>query len=243
METVQVTAGDSFALELLGTWDVQVEGFSLSIAFPPVPPIDGLNVTVTNTIVGSLDADFVQANIFPSSGSAVLGVLIDSLPPFGEPVLEPFGAPLAIAEIVGTVPETTTAQDIAFDYVDGLGSPPTSNVFVVATQSLAPLSTSGGTLEISEPISNTPVFIRGDAFLNNDLDISDIIYTLVYIFVDGPAPLCLDAADTNDDGTIDLGDGIYLINYLFNDGPNPLAPFPAAGEDTTPDTLDCAVWI
>ena len=70
------------------------------------------------------------------------------------------------------------------------------------------------------------------------------IFTLSYLFVRGPAPACLDAADVNDDGGIDVSDVIYLIQYNFNDGPEPPPPFPAPGPDPTADPLDCAssIW-
>lgn len=238
-----VLVGQSFALELRGLWFDSVQGFSLSIAFPPNPPITGLGIEVDNTIVGSLDADFVQANIFPGAGAAVLGVLIDSIPPFGEPLLEPVGLPLAIAEIVGTVPMGTPAQSVTFNYVDGLGSPPTDNRFVIDNQSVVPGSMTGGTLQINVPPSTTPIFIRGDAYLNGILDISDIIFLLFHIFVSGPPPLCRDAADANDSGNIDVADAVFMINYLFSGGAAPLAPFPNPGPDTTPDSLNCLVWI
>ncbi|MGE3164786.1 MAG: hypothetical protein AB7O52_07765 [Planctomycetota bacterium] len=243
MGSVEVLAGESFAVDLTATWFEEVQGYSLSISFPPTPPIVGLDIIVDNTLVGALDPDFVQANIFASAGEAVLGVLIDSAPPFGEPLLQPVGLPLAIAEIVGTIPVGTAAQTIPFTYVDGLGSPATDNRFVIDNQSVTPAAMTGGTVQVNEPVSTVPVFIRGDAYLNGILDISDIIFLLFHIFVAGPQPLCRDAADANDSGTIDVSDAVFMINYLFSGGPNPLAPFPTPGPDPSADSLSCAVWI
>lgn len=243
MENDEVFAGETFTIPLLANWSDASEGFSLSISFPPAPPIQDLALSIDNTIVGSLDADFVQANVFFTNGEAVIGVLIDSLPPFGEPILEPVGIPLAIAEITGSVLAGIPAQTIAFDYVDGLGQPPTNNTFVVATNSIVPSSMTGGILTINETVSTVPTFIRGDSFLNNIIDISDIIHCLIYIFVDGDAPFCMDAADANDDGNVDVADAIYTTGYLFLGGPMPPAPFTTAGEDPTPDALGCDIWI
>ncbi len=86
-------------------------------------------------------------------------------------------------------------------------------------------------------------FVRGDANVSGGLpNIADSIATLEYLF--GPELLaCLDAADVNDDGAVDIGDVIFSLNYQFTAGAEPPAPFPAPGEDPTPDSLDCAQSI
>lgn len=54
-------------------------------------------------------------------------------------------------------------------------------------------------------------------------DLSDLIYLVNYLFLGGPAPTCVEEANTNGDvgGTVDLSDLIYLVNYLFLAGPAP----------------------
>jgi len=81
--------------------------------------------------------------------------------------------------------------------------------------------------------------LRGDA--NNDLrlDISDPAAINSWLFSGQQGPLCLDAADANDDGEVDITDSIYLFVYLFLGGPTPPPPFPYCGLDTTADGLDC----
>jgi hypothetical protein len=86
--------------------------------------------------------------------------------------------------------------------------------------------------------SNVP-FVRGDASFNGIPDISDAILVLSYLFLGGPLPPCLDAADTDDHGTIQIGDAIYLLNFLFMGGSSPPEPFPDSGVDPTEDSLDC----
>ena len=65
---------------------------------------------------------------------------------------------------------------------------------------------------------------------------------LNYLFLSGPSPTCLDAADSNDDGDIEISDAINTANHIFVQGP-PL-PEPGIGEcgiDPTVDMLlDCA---
>jgi hypothetical protein len=85
------------------------------------------------------------------------------------------------------------------------------------------------------------LFVRGETNLDSlaGPDISDAIFILQWLFVGGREPLCLDAADVNDDGTVDISDGIALLSFLFAGGTMPGSPFPDAGPDPTPDGLGC----
>lgn len=86
-------------------------------------------------------------------------------------------------------------------------------------------------------------FYRGDSNSDCGLDIVDGIYTLNHLFLGGPAPTCMDAADANDSGTVNLSDAVYLLAYLFFAGPPPPPPQPPAlnpdgpAEDPTCDGL------
>ena len=85
-------------------------------------------------------------------------------------------------------------------------------------------------------------FLRGDANQDEVFDISDELYILGYLFVDGmEKPTCLDALDSDDSGVIDLTDGIYLLNWLFQGDKLPLPPNleTGIGHDWTPDGLSC----
>ncbi|MFQ6002209.1 MAG: M14 family zinc carboxypeptidase, partial [Candidatus Zixiibacteriota bacterium] len=64
-------------------------------------------------------------------------------------------------------------------------------------------------------------FVRGDANGDGEIDISDAIYLVNYLFIGGPEPVPLEAGDVNSDGEITSADVIYLINYLFQGGPPP----------------------
>lgn len=84
-------------------------------------------------------------------------------------------------------------------------------------------------------------FLRADANADNAHGLADAISILTFLFDDGHAPQCLDAADANDSGKIDLADAIRVLDYLFNESENPPPPFLTCGSDPTPDDLDCAV--
>jgi hypothetical protein len=66
-----------------------------------------------------------------------------------------------------------------------------------------------------------PVFIRGDTNGDGVIDVSDLVYVINYLFINGPAPEPMAAGDVNCDTIVDVSDAVYLINYLFAHGPAP----------------------
>lgn len=66
-------------------------------------------------------------------------------------------------------------------------------------------------------------YIRGDVTGDAQVDISDPVSILMYLFLGGPAPEPLAVADVNDSSEIDVTDSIYLLNYEFLGGPAPVA--------------------
>jgi hypothetical protein len=83
-------------------------------------------------------------------------------------------------------------------------------------------------------------FIRGDSNGDSEVDISDAVTTLGFLFAGFQAPACDDAADADDSGALDLADPIFLLGHLFGSGDPlpPPGPF-RAGIDPTADLLDC----
>ncbi len=67
--------------------------------------------------------------------------------------------------------------------------------------------------------------IRGnvDYDAGDNIDISDLVYLVDYMFNQGPAPVCLEEADIDATGGIDISDLVYLVDYMFTGGPAPLA--------------------
>jgi len=79
-------------------------------------------------------------------------------------------------------------------------------------------------------------FRRGDSNASGDLNITDGVFVLNYLFLGGPEPPCQDAADSDDNGQLNITDGVRILNYLFLGGPAPPAPGPdTCGSDPTPD--------
>ena len=82
-------------------------------------------------------------------------------------------------------------------------------------------------------------FVRGDANGSGDVDISDGIFTLSYVFFGARGPTCAAAADSNADGRLDVSDMIYSLSFVLLGGPRPPAPYPECGLPLFEGRLDC----
>jgi len=86
-------------------------------------------------------------------------------------------------------------------------------------------------------------FLRGDANADGQVDISDAVRTLIYLFVEPLALPCGDAADTDDNGTLELTDAVALLDVIFRGQPPLPAPAERCGVDPTDDDqLPCAIY-
>jgi cohesin domain-containing protein/dockerin type I repeat protein len=83
-------------------------------------------------------------------------------------------------------------------------------------------------------------FIRGDANRDGAVDISDPISVIEYLYLGGPAPTCMDAADADDNGQVELTDAVVVLSSLFLGTAVISQPYPSQGADlTSDDALDC----
>ena len=93
-------------------------------------------------------------------------------------------------------------------------------------------------------LTTSPVFVRGDANSDGEIDIADPIYALFYMFANPDKkiqPQCLDALDSDDNGKLEVTDAVFTLQYLFGNGPAPSLPFPSLGPDPTDDNLTCDI--
>jgi hypothetical protein len=61
----------------------------------------------------------------------------------------------------------------------------------------------------------------GDCLGDGNVDVSDFIYLIHYLFLQGPAPDPLCIADVNCNGLTNTGDLVFLLNFYFRFGPAP----------------------
>jgi hypothetical protein len=77
-------------------------------------------------------------------------------------------------------------------------------------------------------VSRRP-FHRGDPDGDGRISIADAVSLLLFLFLSGPSPGCLEAGDADDDGRIDTTDPVVILRWLFGSGspPGPPGPPPA----------------
>lgn len=85
-------------------------------------------------------------------------------------------------------------------------------------------------------------FIRGDVNSDGAVSIADSAALAAHLYKEGAAPECRKAADADDDGLVSITDSLHILQGLFSGGPTPCLPFPQAGSDPTPDTLECGSY-
>jgi hypothetical protein len=74
-------------------------------------------------------------------------------------------------------------------------------------------------INITEP--PPPPYICGDANADEQVNVSDAVAIINYVFVGGSAPDPLEAGDVNCDGTCNVSDAVWIINYVFAGGYDP----------------------
>ena len=96
-------------------------------------------------------------------------------------------------------------------------------------------------VEITLEFVRTISFRRGHFDHGAQLSLSDATQMLLYLYGGGPAPVCLDSVDTNDDGALNLSDPVRVLNMLFgSERVGSGFAWAQCGTDPTPDTLGCA---
>ena len=242
--TVVGLAGQEVLVPVYGTTPVQVDAFSLALAYDP----SQLNITGF-TFTGSV---YEELNLKPGGGdygfagdlsvtpgAYVLGILDDllrsvRLPPLDHQVL----VNLTVQILPGTSGSATITPR------NGVGSPPVSNEYSVIGKAvyaaIHPRLLGGGATVTPTVVDR---FRRADVNADGQRDISDAVGILAYLFLGAPAPDCLDAADTDDTGEIKITDAIALLGYLFNGYPGSLPePFLDCGADLTEDSLGLCLY-
>lgn len=97
----------------------------------------------------------------------------------------------------------------------------------------------GDACEDEEP-PVAPGFRRGDTDGSGEIDITDAVGVLGYLFLGSREPACFDAADADDSGALDLSDAVRVLGFLFLGGVAiPPPGTQTCGLDPTQDTLEC----
>jgi dockerin type I repeat protein len=229
--------------------DVPVGAYSFSLDFDE----DVLEATEVEVVWRKPDGSDYGFKVFeknnereqPGNGGVDEGwVLGAAVFDFQAPVTLPANADNLLIRLHFDVRPGSTAGVTEVKFMDGArprASPPVQNVISAFGRSYPPeLGTSyvfiNGFVNV---LPDGTLFIRGDSNDDAAVDVGDARHVLGYLFQGQEGPACLDAADANDDGRLSVTDPISILASLFlGSGPLP-APHGAAGEDPTPDGLEC----
>jgi len=173
-----------------------------------------------NIIPGDVDPEIYVAETYPYK----IPIKIGSAPFIEEDfvVLNRYGGCMEW-ELQGSVPWATPST------TSGLNP---GNVGLIIDVSELEFGEYLDTLTIISPTAtNSPLLIemllqvwltRGDVNFNGDIDISDIVYLIRYLYLGGdPIQPDIIVADVNCDSLYDIVDITYLIQYLYQGGPPP----------------------
>jgi hypothetical protein len=232
----------TLAIEVVS--DVPVTGFSFGMTHsaPLFVPAVSPSSRLTGLIGGAPDADFFVVDTTPSGGSGFIVALILA-PGDGAPTI-PTGTThvLDVTYSVAQNADAATTVRITNTLSADPGAPNVDLVVDVDNGTGRTFSGSSAQVEFVDG------FLRGDADLSGTrsgnfrtaLTVTDAVVTLQYLFAGGAPPVCLDAADADDSGSLSLTDGLVILNFLFRNGVAPAPPFPNPGLDPTEDGLDCS---
>ena len=206
----------------VGTDGLQGFTFSMLAGADSLIPLGVQQGAALSTLNGGSGPAFFDVELFfdPGLTGMTVGVIFDFMAVEELPAGSVYHTldllwQLAPTAVGGTVTEV--------GFCDCLGSPPLSSIVISLGQSITPVLIAG---EVT--ILGGIDFVRGDANADGVIDISDPVSSVLQLF--GLSPLlCLDAIDSDANGTLTLADVFFTLNYLIALGPAPSAPFPNCG--------------
>ena len=228
-------------MELVSTAALAGETAHVPIVFDNALDISGYVLGVRNVpsdlqvlevepgdITVELDPWFVSVDIF--ADGFLLGVVYFQAG-YGH---LPIGEDWEVHRIVYQVDSETPLGPSPIIITDDIGNPPMApNMVTWLTGIVIEPTLIDGTVEIVDGI------LRGDTNLDGAIDLADPIFLAMWLFVQGDAVPCVDAADGNDDGSVDVGDVVTVLQFLFMPSGGVISG--SCEVDPTPDPLDCTV--
>jgi hypothetical protein len=108
-------------------------------------------------------------------------------------------------------------------------------IFVIqSSKADQPLQSADGSVGLQIPAASNSTndiayacdYTCGDANSDGNVNVSDAVYIINYVFVGGNPPFPLAAGDPNGDRSCNVSDAVFIINYIFIGGSDPVAcPF------------------
>ena len=168
-------------------------------------------------------------------------------------------AVISLSDTFNVLPAREDVQVLAFEFRVREDAPPVEtelrfedggigsggevrNSLIAGGQEVTP-EHAGSFILVSSIVNIVPdatPFRRGDANSDSNVDLTDAVTLLNFLFVLGDAPTCVDAGDVNDDGVLDISDPMRLLFALTGVSTLPGPELGQCGSDLTDDRLRCA---
>lgn len=198
-------------------------------------------ITTRNTALDAVPTEFYSDSFTnePSKAYFYAGAIFDWKEPWDNQVLPPSEAQVILNLIFDCAEDASQGETTLVEPRNDVGPQGgLHNVFAVLggpKNSVLPvLAPSLTTILKLDDLPPTP-FQRGNVDWSPEVDLTDAVTVLGYLFLGVSQPTCVDAADVDDSGAIDIADPINLLAFLFLGGNPPAVPFPNPGLDPTDD--------
>ena len=195
--------------------EIRIDTISLNPLEIDTNAIRNCKLGTSGTLVQ--DFEWIEAHGDPEADTAFLDcdwVKVAGMAEEGDPIPPGTGVLFKLYVDVLCVPDTTEERMGAI-FVNGNLSDPDGNRVDVEL--------SNSTIYVNQTICGTLLdCICGDVNADGNVGIVDVVYTINWMFNDGPDMCPEMMGDVNLYRGVGVADIVYLINYLFNDGDDPV---------------------
>ena len=213
-DTGMAQPGNSSYLNIYGNNSIPIDEIII-----PVEYSSGLSYTIDSLVTTGTRTEFFEVNsvinldLFNKRLTYKLRTSVSG----SVPALEPGSG--VIAKLFFTINGSATYGQSALISLDGY-----KTYFCQYTGDLLQYQTgiiNSGLITVA----SCCVGLRGN--VNNDpgdnIDISDLVYLVDFMFTSGPVPSCLEEADINGASPIDISDLVAIVDFMFTGGPAPVS--------------------
>jgi hypothetical protein len=134
---------------------------------------------------------------------------------------EGFGgaAPYSWRKIFGQIPYGLTLNGDTIGTIEGVPTWASEYVFTMEmTDAGNPPLKDTATFSITV---TDPVYACGDANNDGDVNLSDAVTIVNFVFIGGPPPEPFLSGEVNCDSTVNVSDAVWILNYVFVGGSEP----------------------
>jgi hypothetical protein len=210
--------GDSVAIPVYLRSDTALQGFSCGFQFDS-DDIEITSVDITGSVIDPTWGGFYfNAYSFSSADYGRVNIGWCENPPFVTPM--PAQDSGLLFMMWAQIPIGTAAQTVDFDTISSfITNPPIEFI-------LSPVG--GGVIKpayidcgADDLLIIVDITICGDANGDLNVNVSDAVFIINYVFVGGDPPSPLACGDANEDCSVGVSDAVWIINYVFVGGPPP----------------------